>query len=77
MWLERFVIVIQSLHHDYLPSSWAMYYPTRWDIAVFAGTLGFFALGMLLFLRVMPMISIFEMRTILPAAKVDEDMRPI
>jgi Ni/Fe-hydrogenase subunit HybB-like protein len=71
MWLERFIIVIQSLHHDYLPSAWAMYYPTRWDIAIFAGTLGFFSLGMLLFLRVMPMISIFEMRELLPEAHVE------
>jgi molybdopterin-containing oxidoreductase family membrane subunit len=71
MWLERFVIVIQSLHHDFLPSSWAMYYPTRWDIAVFVGTLGFFALGMLLFLRFMPMISIFELRELLPEAHVE------
>src|SRR5437762_12503684 len=35
MWLERFVIIVQSLHHDYLPSSWAMYYPTRYDIGTF------------------------------------------
>jgi molybdopterin-containing oxidoreductase family membrane subunit len=71
MWLERFVIIIQSLHHDYLPSSWAMYYPTRWDIAVFVGTIGFFAFGMLMFLRFMPMISIFEMRELLPEAHVE------
>jgi molybdopterin-containing oxidoreductase family membrane subunit len=71
MWLERFVIIIQSLHHDYLPSSWAMYYPTRWDIMTFVGTIGFFSLGMLLFLRFMPMISIFEMRELLPEAHVE------
>jgi molybdopterin-containing oxidoreductase family membrane subunit len=71
MWLERFVIIIQSLHHDYLPSAWAMYYPTRWDIMTFVGTIGFFSLGMLLFLRFMPMISIFEMRELLPEAHVE------
>jgi Ni/Fe-hydrogenase subunit HybB-like protein len=71
MWLERFVIIIQSLHHDYLPSSWAMYYPTKWDIMTFVGTIGFFSLGMLLFLRFMPMISIFEMRELLPEAHVE------
>jgi molybdopterin-containing oxidoreductase family membrane subunit len=71
MWLERFVIVVQSLSHDYLPSAWAMYYPTRWDIATFAGTLGLFAFGMLLFLRGLPMISIFEMRELLPEAHVE------
>jgi Ni/Fe-hydrogenase subunit HybB-like protein len=62
MWLERFVIVVISLHRDFLPSSWGMYIPTRWDWAVFVGTLGFFTAAMLLFLRLLPMISIFEMR---------------
>ena len=71
MWLERFVIVVQSLHRDFLPSSWAMYYPTRWDIAVFVGTLGMFAFGMLLFIRFLPMISIFEIRELLPEAHVE------
>jgi molybdopterin-containing oxidoreductase family membrane subunit len=47
-----------------------MYYPTRWDWAVFIGTLGFFAAAMFLFIRVLPMISIFEMRTLLPEAEV-------
>src|SRR5216117_2835850 len=43
MWLERFVIVVTSLHRDFLPSSWGMYYPTIWDVATFVGTLGLFA----------------------------------
>ena len=42
MWLERFIIVITSLHRDFLPSSWGMYYPTMWDWAVLIGTIGFF-----------------------------------
>ena len=63
-------IVVQSLHRDFLPSSWAMYYPTRWDIACFVGTLGMFAFGMLLFIRFLPMISIFEIRELLPEAHV-------
>ena len=71
MWLERFVIVVQSLHRDFLPSSWAMYYPTRWDIAVFVGTLGMFAFGMLLFIRFLPMISIFEMRTLVTETEAE------
>ncbi len=71
MWLERFIIIVQSLHHDFLPSSWAMYYPTRYDYGTFLGTLGFFTLGMLLFIRVLPMISIFEMRELLPEAHVE------
>jgi Ni/Fe-hydrogenase subunit HybB-like protein len=70
MWLERFIIVVVSLHRDFLTSSWGMYYPTRWDWAVFVGTLGFFLACMFLFLRILPMISIFEMRTLLPEAEV-------
>ena len=62
MWLERFVIVITSLHRDFLPSSWGMYYPTIWDIAIFAGTIGLFLFLMLLFIRGLPAISIFEER---------------
>ncbi|MGA8492487.1 MAG: NrfD/PsrC family molybdoenzyme membrane anchor subunit [Terriglobales bacterium] len=72
MWLERFIIVVVSLHRDFLTSSWGMYYPTRWDWAVFIGTLGFFAACMFLFLRILPAISIFEMRTLLPEAEVKE-----
>ncbi|MEX2141488.1 MAG: NrfD/PsrC family molybdoenzyme membrane anchor subunit [Pirellulales bacterium] len=62
MWLERFVIVVTSLHRDFLPSSWDMYYPTRWDWALYIGTLGFFMALLFLFIRFLPMISIFEMR---------------
>jgi Ni/Fe-hydrogenase subunit HybB-like protein len=70
MWLERFVIVVVSLQRDFLTSSWGMYYPTRWDWMTFVGTLGFFLAAMFLFLRILPMISIFEMRTLLPQAEV-------
>jgi len=69
MWLERFIIVVTSLHRDFLPSSWAMYSPTFWDWATFIGTLGLFCSLLFLFIRFLPMISIFEMRTILPGAK--------
>jgi molybdopterin-containing oxidoreductase family membrane subunit len=62
MWLERFVIVVTSLHRDFLPSSWGMYYPTFWDWATFVGTIGLFFALLFLFIRVLPMISIFEMR---------------
>ena len=72
MWLERFVIVVTSLHRDYLPSAWAMYYPTGWDWATYVGTIGLFLALLFLFIRVLPMISIFEMRTILPQAEVAE-----
>ncbi len=62
MWLERFVIVVISLHRDFLPSSWQMYYPTAWDITHFVGSLGLFFTLLFLFIRLLPMISIFELR---------------
>ncbi len=71
MWLERFIIIVTSLHRDFLPSSWGMFQPTFWDIATFTGTIGLFVALLFLFLRFLPMISIFEMRTMLPEAKVD------
>ena len=70
MWLERYIIVVTSLHRDFLPSSWGMYYPTRWDWATYAGTVGLFFTLFFLFIRVLPMISIFEVRTLLPEAEV-------
>jgi len=72
MWFERFIIVVTSLHRDFLPSSWGMYYPTKWDFGMFFGTIGLFISLLFLFLRFLPMISIFEMRTILPQAEVKE-----
>jgi molybdopterin-containing oxidoreductase family membrane subunit len=69
MWLERFVIVVTSLHRDFLPSSWGMYYPTKFDWSAYIGTIGLFLTLMFLFIRVLPVISIFEMRTLLPEAK--------
>src|SRR5213594_1093072 len=72
MWLERFVIVVTSLHRDFLPSSWGFYKPTQWDWAMFIGTIGFFLALVFLFIRFLPMSSIFEMRTILPEAEVGE-----
>jgi molybdopterin-containing oxidoreductase family membrane subunit len=66
MWLERFVIVITSLHRDFLPSSWGMYYPTWVDWAIYVGSIGLFLTMLFLFIRLLPMISIFEMRTLVP-----------
>jgi molybdopterin-containing oxidoreductase family membrane subunit len=62
MWLERFVIVVTSLSRDFVPSSWDMYYPTFWDWSTYIGTMGLFASLLFLFIRLLPMISIFEMR---------------
>jgi len=72
MWLERFVIIVLSLHRDFLPSSWGNFAPTFWDWSTYLGTIGLFLTLLFLFLRFLPMISIFEMRTMLPEAKVEE-----
>lgn len=70
MWLERFVIIVTSLHRDFLPSSWAMYSPTMFDWSMFLGTVGFFFTLLFLFVRFLPIISVFEVRTLLPDAQV-------
>jgi molybdopterin-containing oxidoreductase family membrane subunit len=62
MWLERYVIVVQSLHASFVPASWHIYLPTFWDYATFIGTIGLFLMLLFLFIRVLPMISIFELR---------------
>jgi Ni/Fe-hydrogenase subunit HybB-like protein len=72
MWLERFIIVVTSLSRDFLPSSWAMYYPTFYDWATYIGSIGLFLTLLFLFIRFLPMISIFEMRTLVPGAEVKE-----
>jgi Ni/Fe-hydrogenase subunit HybB-like protein len=65
MWVERYVIVIASLHRDFLPSSWGMYAGTVWDWATFIGTLGLFLALFFLFIRFLPMIPMFELRELL------------
>jgi molybdopterin-containing oxidoreductase family membrane subunit len=62
MWAERFMIVVVSLHRDFMPSKWHMYYPTFWDFATYAGTIGLFFFLFLLFIRILPMISMTEVR---------------
>ncbi len=69
MWLERFVIIVTSLHRDFVPSSWGMYAPTKWDIFMFIGTIGFFGFMMCLFLRFIPMFAGFELRELLHKKK--------
>lgn len=63
MWLERFVIVVTSLHRDFLPSAWGMYAGTEWDWALFIGSIGLFLSLLFIFMRLLPMISIAEVRT--------------
>src|SRR5216684_2087313 len=72
MWLERFVIVVTSLQRDFLRSSWGMYWYTKWDLMIFIGTMGLFTMLFFFFIRVMPSISVFEIRTLLPQAKVKQ-----
>ncbi len=72
MWLERFVIVVTSLHRDFMPSAWGMYYPTKFDWMTFLGSIGLFLSLMFLFVRLLPMISIFEIRGILPKTRAGE-----
>jgi molybdopterin-containing oxidoreductase family membrane subunit len=73
MWLERFVIVVTSLTRDFLPASWGVYKGTVWDWATFIGTLGLFSTLFFLFIRILPAISIFEMRTIVPNRKAGDE----
>ncbi len=69
MWVERYVIVIVSLHRDYMPSAWGMYSGTIWDYLTLLGSFGLFATCFTLFIRALPMISISEMRGLIPQGK--------
>jgi len=73
MWLERYNIVITSLSKDFLPSNWASYTPTIIDIGVFAGTIGLFACGVLLFMRYIPMMAISELKSVAHIGNKKED----
>jgi molybdopterin-containing oxidoreductase family membrane subunit len=68
MWFERFVIIVLSLHRDFLPSSWGMYHPTWVDVMTFVGTHGIFVTLFLLFVRFLPMVAIAEVKGVLPEA---------
>ncbi len=68
MWFERFVIIVTSLHRDYLPSSWTMFSPTFVDIGIFIGTIGFFFVLFLLYARSFPVIAQAEVKTILKSS---------
>jgi molybdopterin-containing oxidoreductase family membrane subunit len=74
MWLERYVIIVSSLAQDFLPSSWSIFQATRWDWMTYIGTIGLFLFLFFLFIRLLPMISIFEVRTLLPEAKVEDEV---
>jgi molybdopterin-containing oxidoreductase family membrane subunit len=68
MWFERFVIIVTSLHRDYLPSSWTMFQPTFVDIGIFIGTIGFFFVLFLLYARTFPVIAQAEVKSILKSS---------
>src|ERR1700675_2945111 len=73
MWLERFVIVVTSLSRDFMPSGGGIYYPTRWDFFTFFGTIGLFLALLFLFIRFLPLISIYEMRTLVEEERKTTD----
>ncbi len=75
MWFERFVIIVMSLHRDFLPSSWDMFIPTVWDYSLYLGSFGLFFTLMFLFIRFLPMINIFEMKMFLHQAREKDHLR--
>ena len=68
MWFERFVIIVTSLHRDYLPSSWAMFYPTIYDVGLYLFTFGLFFTLFFLFAKFFPVINMFEIKSILKSS---------
>lgn len=72
MWLERYIIVVTSLHRDFLPSSWDMYSATRWDWMTYLGTIGLFLTLLFLFVRFLPSVSVFEVRELVEHQPYEE-----
>jgi molybdopterin-containing oxidoreductase family membrane subunit len=68
MWFERFVIIVTSLHRDFLPSSWGSYAPTWVDLGLLAGSFGLFFTGFLLFCKFLPVVAMAEVKTVMPQA---------
>jgi molybdopterin-containing oxidoreductase family membrane subunit len=71
MWFERFVIIVTSLHRDYLPSSWAMFYPTFYDVGVYLFTFGLFFTAFLLFAKFFPVINMAEVKSIIKSSSLN------
>jgi Ni/Fe-hydrogenase subunit HybB-like protein len=69
MWFERFVIITTSLHRDFLPSSWAYYFPTKYEWGMLIGSFGMFFCLFLIFCRVLPTVAMFEVKAMIPEAK--------
>jgi molybdopterin-containing oxidoreductase family membrane subunit len=75
MWSERFMIVVQSMHRDFMPSAWHEFYPTGWDWTHLFGSIAFFAFLFLLFVRLLPAVSISEMRELVKESDEDPEVR--
>jgi molybdopterin-containing oxidoreductase family membrane subunit len=68
MWFERFVIIVTSLHRDFLPSAWGYFTPTIWDVVTLLGSFGLFFTLFCLFVRFLPIVATAEVKTVLPQA---------
>ena len=66
MWLERYMIIISALHRDYVPSAWSNFIATAWDNITLYGSIGVFIVLFMLFIRFLPMISMYEVKSLLP-----------
>jgi molybdopterin-containing oxidoreductase family membrane subunit len=75
MWMERYLLITTSLSRDFLPSSWGIFQPTIFDILTYVGSIGVFIVTFLLFCRFLPMISMCEMRGLLPGSRGHEEGR--
>ncbi|MDX2303013.1 MAG: NrfD/PsrC family molybdoenzyme membrane anchor subunit [Microscillaceae bacterium] len=71
MWFERFVIIVTSLHRDYLPSSWAMFWPTYVDVGDYLFTFGFFFTAFFLFAKFLPVVNMAEVKAVLKSSNDD------
>ncbi len=69
MWFERFVIVVTSLHRDFLPSSWGNYIPTIYDIGILVGSFGLFFTLIILFTKTLPVVSMSEVKAMSEGAQ--------
>jgi Ni/Fe-hydrogenase subunit HybB-like protein len=76
MWFERFVIIVTSLHRDFLPSSWDMYTPTIWEVMALVGSFGLFFTLFCLFVRFLPIVATAEVKTVLPQADPHQGHAP-
>jgi molybdopterin-containing oxidoreductase family membrane subunit len=76
MWFERFVIIVTSLHRDFIPSNWSAYQPTWVEVCTLLGSFGLFFTLFLLFVRFLPMVAMAEVKSILPAPHGHDEAHP-